>query len=94
MTERVKGSIRDNPWGAIAVALLVIIGGALGWQINRLVTIQERQQNIIDNCRSNIESMARVIHNDPDTRQDDREEMRMIYFPTRGATRPASNGTK
>ncbi len=90
MTERVKGSIRDNPWSAIAVALLVIIGGALGWQINRIVNIQERQQDMIDGCRRNIESMARVIHHDPDTKPDDKDEMRIIYLPTRGATRPAN----
>lgn len=83
MTEKIK----DRMFGWLVGLLFVLLGwiaGGVGWLVAQGVYKDAEQDRAIIHNENNISKIARVQANDPDTDDDEKQELRPIYIQTRG----------
>lgn len=83
MTEKIKRTIFERGWELLIVALLGIIIGSLGWYINRITDIQDRQDELIQRLGSRQNDVMRIVYDDPDTHLTDKRLLEAYIFTLR-----------
>lgn len=82
MTERIK----DRLTGWLVTLLFVLLGwiaGGVAWLVTQNVYKDQEQDKYILQNESNTAKVARTVSRDPDTRLEDKDELRPIYFNAR-----------
>ena len=82
MTEKIK----DRMFGWLVGLLFVLLGwiaGGVGWLVAQSVYKDAEQDRSIIHNENNISKIARLQANDPDTDDDEKQELRPIYIQTR-----------
>jgi len=78
-----KSLLPSTVWEKVTAGLLGIIIGMLAYYINRITNAQDEINNFYKETRQDVQNIAFIVDNDPDTKKEDSKELRKIYFSDR-----------
>lgn len=84
MVEKVKSTLAQRGWEVLIVALLTVIISGLSYFIVKIVSVQERQEKIVNELGIRQDDIILILVKDNDTDPEDKAVLRQYLMPTRG----------